>query len=133
MRRTVLLPFLLLLLAGCGASVVAPSPLNVQIIIPLGQTVTVPGAAAALRFVAVTEDSRCPATVQCVWAGLAATDLAFTADGVETRLQLKTDPVAARAATVDRFRIELIGLSPLPMEGRSDPLPYEITVRVARP
>jgi hypothetical protein len=35
--------------------------------VPLGETVSIEGI--AIRFSEVTEDSRCPETVTCVWAG----------------------------------------------------------------
>lgn len=130
--RVAWLLIVLPLLAGCAGGFVGPSALDVQIKVPLGQTVTVPETAGSVRFVAVTEDSRCPANVQCLWAGLAAIELAVKVDDVETRIVLKTDPLNARAASVAGFRLEIVGLAPLPVAGQSDPLPYEVTVRVTR-
>jgi hypothetical protein len=61
-----------LALAGCGApraqqtKTVAP---GAQVTLAPGAGVSVKDAQLEVRFVAVTEDSRCPADVTCIWAG----------------------------------------------------------------
>lgn len=57
-----------------GASVGLGQPFALKI----GQGVTVQGADLRLEFRAVTEDSRCPASVNCVWSGRAVVTLAAT-------------------------------------------------------
>jgi len=47
-----------------------------------GQPVTISETGLQVQFNAVTEDSRCPAQVQCIWAGRASVELALIAPNV---------------------------------------------------
>ena len=61
-----------LALAGCGAAPATDSravDLGAEFTLAPGETVFVKAAEMNVRFVAVTEDSRCPADVTCIWAG----------------------------------------------------------------
>lgn len=61
-----LFPFvlMLLLLAGCSGP-----KLGEEFALSPGQSVVIPGEDLRIKFLEVTEDSRCPQGVTCIWAG----------------------------------------------------------------
>jgi hypothetical protein len=82
-----------------------------------GQQVTVKGEKLRIKFVAVEEDSRCPANVTCIWAGNAAVRLEFsTSRNDRESLTLNT----AKSSTLvgerqyHSYRVRLLGLKPYP-------------------
>lgn len=85
-----------------------------------GRQVTLKGEKLRVRFAAVTEDSRCPADVKCMWAGNAAVRLDVTTNGrSEESLTLNTGRGASFAtdARYQGYKVKLVDLSPYP---RSD-------------
>jgi len=116
-----------------AAACVAPStevPLDQDFEIALGKTVAIAGTAQQVTFTAVTEDSRCPTDVVCVWAGNARISLRVTAAGTDSAIALNTG-LEPRSATVSRFRLELRGLIPAPRAGTpATPDAYRATLRV---
>jgi hypothetical protein len=129
-------------LAACTTSVavltgsVAASSKNVtanqNFSITPGQSAHVDGGRLTVSFVGVTEDSRCPTGVQCVWAGNAAVSLVITsADGARSAVSLNTtlDP---RSVIFGGYEVALIQLDPNPRQGQ--PIPqasYLATLRAA--
>jgi len=98
----------LIWLAACGASSTnAPPPpleLEVEGSLGAGASTVVKGEAMEVKFVEVSEDSRCPSDATCVWAGEVKVKLAT---------RLGTDPPVEREV----------------LEGRSMILePYRLTV-----
>ena len=84
------------------------------------QQVTLKREGLRIRFVAVTEDSRCPANVNCVWAGNAAVRLEISVHGRKTEsLTLNTSggPSSGSEAPYQGYKVKLIDLKPYP---RSD-------------
>ena len=123
-----------LLLTGCAAeppSLATTVPLDQDFVLPVGTTVGVSGTDLVLRFVLVSEDSRCPEDVQCVTAGDATVRLAAREDrGRELAVELR---LAGEASEVrlGAYRVRLQGLAPRPRSGQ--PLPsrdYVATLRV---
>lgn len=86
-----------------------------SIVLAVGQSVRVDGRDAVVRFVRVTEDSRCPQGVECVWAGRARVELELTADGqpppppMALGLEVGAEPVEAAG-----LRLAAEALDPLP-------------------
>ena len=97
--------------------------------IAVGQEAKVEGTSVVIRFRGVTNDSRCPSNVQCVWAGnaVAGFDLrgAGTSDG---SLNTTLEPKSVRYGG---YTISLVGLKPIPRSGSTIPeLEYVATLRV---
>jgi len=113
MTRSILLGAMLL--RGC-ATTPSEVPLGGDFVLAIGQTVRLAGTSTTVRLEAVPQDSRCPATVQCVWAGNAEVRLLISAGPapVETSVNTGVEP---RAATVGDLRIELLDLTPSPITG----------------
>lgn len=99
----------------------------------VGGQANVEGAAITVRFTGVSQDSRCPSDVQCVWAGNATLKLTLTGPRdarSDVTLNTLTEP---RAVSFSGHRVSLIGLKPTPQSGTSiPPLSYVASFEVAR-
>ena len=62
----------------------------------------------------VTQDSRCPLGVECIWAGNALARFIFIADNNSTKFSLNTLASFRRDTTIAGFKIELLALKPYP-------------------
>lgn len=98
----------------------------------VGQSIAIDGDALTITFIEVTEDSRCPSNVVCVWAGNAAIRLnvmARNSEASSTELNTNLDP-----GSVDygAFTIELVALVPSPHTERTiSPDEYVATLLVS--
>ncbi len=91
-----------------------------------GESVRLAGSQSILQFLAVPEDSRCPAGVQCIWAGNA--QLSLKLDSTQFAINTTVEP---REAVVAGFRFELAQLTQ-PPRGDTVPGHYSATLRVTR-
>lgn len=133
--------FLMTLAAGCGSSSYEDLPAAPAVTLEArsgeafrlrpGQTARLPGAGLFVFFRGITEDSRCPRAVVCVWAGNAGARIRVSADGDRyTTYDLHTtlEPKAVRFAG---RTIALVAVEPVPESGSTiDPDDYVITLRV---
>ena len=118
-------------LGACASNSVAPAvPVNREVTLAPGQTVTV-ASGVSVAFVGVTGDSRCPADAMCVQGGDAIVRLQLTISGDRHDVELHTGdmrPVTARDVT-----LELVQLVPYPFSSRTiEPGEYRATIRVIR-
>ena len=120
-----------LALAGCGAA----ADREMQTVDLGAQATLAPGAAVSLkttgmtvRFVAVTEDSRCPRDVTCVWAG-----------EVRARLEIQESSQAASqlelleggSTVAGGCRVTLVRVEPQPTStARIAPQDYRATLKL---
>jgi hypothetical protein len=101
--------------------------------IVVNQQAVVEGTPVRIRFNGVSNESRCPSDVQCVWAGNAVARLGLTSTGnpdSNAALNTTLDPKFAYYAG---YRISLVGLKPYPRSG--SPISagdYVATLRVER-
>ena len=86
----------------------------------VGEEATVGETGVRIRFDGVSQDSRCPTGVQCVWSGDAEVALRITTAAGPTNLVLHTN-VDPRTANAGGHLIRLEGLRPYPAEGASIP------------
>ncbi len=106
----------------------------------VGETATFEGGALQVSMVQVSEDSRCPMDVMCVWMGRAVVGLHVVLDGVDrgdvdVTLYPGRQPQGSPGsdATVDRFVISLADLQPYPQASQPQPLDQRVaTIRVVR-
>lgn len=111
-----------LMLAACATV----PPANAGPTAGLGQVAVVNGL--RLRPIEVVEDSRCPASVQCVWAGRLSVRARMNGPGW-TQIR---DFELGVAQAVDRYRVKLIAAEPqkaAPAE--IDPRAYRFTFAVS--
>ena len=135
MRCAFLAPLLLLAALGCGGSDLEPStPIDATVTLAYTETLTVANAGGlALRFDAVTEDSRCPLNALCVSAGRAVVKVTVIGTAGAQAVEIASDPAAARAATAQGVRVEWQQLMPYPYAGQpTSAQDYRLTVRVVR-
>jgi len=99
-------------IAGCATvdTAVVAEP-GATFSLPVGRTAVVSGHSARITFNRVTNDSRCPIDVVCVWAGDAPIELTISRDGsTETRILSMTAP--NNEVVVGDVRIRFVGLTP---------------------
>ena len=80
-----------------------------------GQSATAKGSPLSVRFVAVTEDSRCPRATTCIWAGEVRASIEIR-EGKQQPLQVELKP--GGSADAGDFRVSLIGVEPYPAADR---------------
>ena len=112
--------------ASCATTPPDPSPSQTVRDVTLGQeftlraaeSVRIAGTDFLMTFDRVTEDSRCPTNVNCVWAGNAVVRLtARVAGATGGNLELHTTTADKREAAVDGFRVQLVRLAPTRADG----------------
>lgn len=120
-RSGLLLAPLIGLAAACSPSVgTAPTSVGRSVPLRVGQEyVPVPGGALGVSLLSVDEDSRCPASVQCVWSGSATITLGVRlgmGPTVPTPLTWNA-PAGSRVADstiAGGFRVRFDSLAPWP-------------------
>lgn len=126
---------LALLLAACGLSTgpgeqsLPDQPAEIEL--GVGEEVTIPGTVLRVAFVGVSEDSRCPVDVVCVWEGNAAVDIGLTAGSGPTQLRVLNTALDPRFTDFGGLRVTLVDVAPEPYEG--EPIPpegYVVRIRV---
>ncbi len=108
--------------------------LNQPVDVRVGLTVEVSGEPITITFEQVTEDSRCPTGVNCVWEGDAVVRLRAEAPQAErATLDLHTHATRLREADYRGYRVRLTQLAPWPKDGsRISPDQYVATIVVLR-
>jgi hypothetical protein len=133
-------------LAGAAPARAADPPPGERVALRLGGPAAVTATGLTVRFVAVTEDSRCPRPASCVWRGNARVELDVAAPGAPpARVALHTlhKDYQSRYAPIDQhpyqvryaaFVIRIVDLTPYPEVDRTiRPEDYEVTLAVSRP
>ena len=94
------------LLLACGSSPEDPRESTLRV--RFGETVTIPGTTTQVTFRDV-DDSRCPSTVTCVWAGDAAVLLQSGNDNVTLHTNTGAGPASAQ---LQGWTITLVDVQP---------------------
>jgi hypothetical protein len=124
------------LLIGCNSST---SPTETQDLVSreftlrYGQSANIAGTPLKIRFAELAEESRCPRSVVCAWAGNAKIRLEVTANGRTDSVFLNTagNPPFPREATVFGYTIRLIDVLPYPEEPKEkDPTGYSARLQI---
>ena len=115
---TVLLVSFSTLLAGCGSDDGGPdaspaSPLGQEFVLGFDETIHV--GKLSLEFTTLAEESRCPASANCVWQGNASILVTATRGRAMSVLQLNTNPQFPVRAVFEGYAIELRSVDPYPM------------------
>ena len=140
MRSTMLGIMVLALLAACrGSTPPAPDVVDQQqsqgalddtVLVRLGDDVRIVRAGLVISFDSVLSDSRCPRSVQCVWAGSARVRLTIGQDaGAAATHELESgrDP---RFVRVGAYVVSLLDVEPQPEQGREIGRAYRVRLRI---
>ncbi len=107
------LVFLLAVLIGVNAaSAQTPEKFTLR----PGQQKVVHKSRIAIKFIAVTEESRCPEGVNCIWAGVAKLKIKVRKNGKTAEFELDTNQLD-KPANFAGYEIRLLSLSPYPKSG----------------
>jgi hypothetical protein len=89
---------------------------GVEFSLPLGKTAVINASGARITFKQVSEDSRCPVDVQCVWAGDAKIELTISRSGTPDDLKVISLTPPNNETTSGDLRIRFTGLAPVPRQ-----------------
>lgn len=128
-KRTLLL-VTAIVSASCSTSATGPQdPLPREVVLRLGQEVTVEGTVLHLAFTRLVDDSRCPANVVCVWAGNAAVKVGIALAMSPAHPLILNTGVEPRSVKQNGFRVTLLEVTPYPGTGADDE-PFAIRLGV---
>jgi hypothetical protein len=115
--------------AGCATSA-TPNTQTVSLdteftLAPSGRA-RIEGGEVEVRFVGISEDSRCPRDVACVWAGQAKVRLDITSRRSEPVLR---DVLEQQSVIADQYEIKVVRVLPYPeTSGAIPPDDYRVTL-----
>ena len=89
---------------------------GVEFSLPLGKTAAINASGARITFKQVSEDSRCPVDVQCVWAGDAKIELTISSSGAPDDAKVISLTPPNNETTSGDLRIRFTGLAPVPRQ-----------------
>jgi hypothetical protein len=128
MRRVAVI---LALLALTGCSTLRPEQTKsvlagAEVTLAVGEAVTVKGSTVKIRFVGVSEDSRCPRDVNCIWAGEAKVRL-----DIHVRTQTRVEIPEGGSTVAGPYRVTLLRLEPQPVSNaRTAAKDYRATLKI---
>jgi hypothetical protein len=101
--------------------------------IKVGQVASISSQQLSLTFLSVSQDSRCPKGVNCVWEGNGKVNIQLTSQGqTSDTIELNTATSLPSEATYLSYKISLLDLQPYPLEGSTiQQAEYRATVRVS--
>jgi hypothetical protein len=144
MSRYLLTASMAVMMAACAAPLQPGIPASVaqtiqvdtgrEFDLAVGQEARVNGTPLSIRFRSVSEDSRCPSDVQCVWAGNAVVRMTLgssTGGSSEVSLNSTLEP---KSVVFSGYRVRMTGLKPVPRSGNPVPAAeYVVTLEVTTP
>jgi hypothetical protein len=106
--------------AGCATvdTAIVAEP-GTEFALPVGKTATLNGTGTRITFSQVTNDSRCPVDVQCVWAGDAKIELTISRGGSPDEAKVLSITPPNNETTSGDLRIRFTGLAPVPRQADS--------------
>ncbi len=76
------------MLVGCASTVVVKARPGEEFSLHIGESIVIAGEDLRIKFVKMSEDSRCPKDVTCVWEGRVSAVVEITTDGSPQQLKL---------------------------------------------
>ena len=105
----------LITFAGLSAAVFAYGPNTV--ILRAGQKKPAVGGELSIKFVSVTEDSRCPVDTDCIWAGNAKVHVKITDRRGGSKIMVMNTTMGPKGDQYNGWAINLTDLTPAPKSG----------------
>jgi hypothetical protein len=100
--------------------------------LPVGKTAALGGNGSRITFTRVTEESRCPTSVVCVWEGDAKIEVTVSRDGGAPASRVFSLKVPDNEGRVGDLFVRFVSLAPYPRNpGPADPRAYvaELVIR----
>jgi len=80
-KMLVFVSLLMILIIGCSGSSTVKAETSKPFTLKIGQTAEIKDSALKIKFINVTQDSRCPSDVQCIIAGFVKVKVNIVQDG----------------------------------------------------
>jgi len=118
--RLLALTIVVFALGGCATvdTAIVAQP-GVEFALPLGKMAAINASGVRITFKQVSEDSRCPVDVQCVWAGDAKIALTISRSGAPDDAKVISLTPPNNETTSGELRIRFTGLAPVPRQSDS--------------
>ena len=107
--------FTVITIIGLSAAVLAYKPETVTV--KQGQKKSAPNGEFNIKFISVTEDSRCPVDANCVWAGNAKVSVKITDKNGVSKTMVMNTTMGPQGDQYRGWAIYLTELSPAPKSG----------------
>jgi hypothetical protein len=100
----------------------------------VGEAAIVTGTPVTVIFRSVSQDSRCPSDVTCVWAGDGAVRFELQSTAAPSQETILHTTLEPKVVNYSGYRIELKRLDPYPKKALTPPpAKYVVTMQVFRP
>ncbi|MFH0737206.1 MAG: hypothetical protein V1827_00500 [Candidatus Micrarchaeota archaeon] len=135
MNRVFVISVLMVLLFGCFQPATKTAGINEEFTLKINETASIPSEGLSITLVDVPEDSRCPSSVQCVWAGRTTVEFQVKKGNADLgRFNATSEPGASgTAVAVSGYLIRVIGVSPYPGAPSSiQKSDYTVTMEVVK-
>jgi len=123
------------LLTGCtGKAGEVKAPLGQEFSLSIGQSARITGENLEIKFEEVTEDSRCPKNVTCIWAGRVSCIVQIT-DSASSSKMVLTEPGLTDQYTKETYKNYQLTfhVQPYPEEGRTiSPDEYRLLLNISK-
>lgn len=101
----------------------------------MGQTASFEGEKIKIKFVEISEDSRCPSNVQCIWAG--QVKAVFNIDYQENNSQkmdliLSARPSGENSKVIGDYTVELLNVEPHPNGANIEKTEYTTNLKLLK-
>ncbi len=102
---------------GASAAVAVPAQLDKPFKLKIGQQATINSEKITISFLNVTEDSRCPSDVVCVWQGQASIRISAEINGTSAGQFVLTIGGNEKSAVLGggKYSVKMTGLEPYPV------------------
>ncbi len=143
LHRSFILFLILITILGCSESKnTLPEPetnpthkLDDQIKLMINQNLTIESEGLSIKLLKVTEDSRCPSDVTCIWAGQVGVLVNVSQNGKDLgNINLILGPDKGLAEKkIDGYLIRLVEVAPYPISTKKiEPSDYIITIIISK-
>ena len=123
---------ILLLLFALGSSVMASAQTTESFTLKAGKKMTAKKSKLKIKFISVTEDSRCPEGVNCIWAGNAKVKVEVIGARSTQIFEFNTN-AGPKGNQLEGWAITIDSLTPYPKSGVTlDPKKYSAKFTITR-
>ncbi len=133
--KTILLSIMFVVICGfITAAMAIKTDSNQMVKLRINQQKTISAANLTIKFISVVEDSRCPAGVNCIWAGNGKVKIKVTGKNKKSEtFELNTN-LSPQSVVFQNQEIKLMHLEPNTDKDKSiEPADYSATFALSKP